>query len=79
VSGPAVQAAVAACKQGIQSQPTLPAGAKTKLEAVCEKAAKGDTNAVKQAAQEVCEEVINNSAVPAGSAKEQALAACKKK
>lgn len=68
--------AIATCKSQIQAQSTLPAGAKTKLEAVCEKAAKGDTAAVKVAAREVCEEVIKNSSVPA-SAQQQALAACK--
>ncbi len=71
--------AVATCKSQIAAQSTLPAGAKSKLEAVCEKAARGDTAAVKVAAREVCEEVIKNSAVPSGSAQEQALAACKAK
>jgi hypothetical protein len=78
-SVPNVQAAVEACKKTIQAQKTLPAPAKAKLEAVCGKAAKGDTAAVHKAAQEVCEEVIENSAVHAGSAREQALAACKTK
>jgi hypothetical protein len=79
VSGPNVAAATAACKQTIHSQSTLSAGAKGKLEAVCAKAARGDTAAVHKAAQEVCEEVIRTSAVPAGSAREHALAACKAK
>jgi hypothetical protein len=70
-------AAVAACKQAIQAQTTLPAGAKGKLEAICAKAASGDQAAVRKVAQEVCEEVVKNSAVPAGAAREQALAACK--
>ncbi len=74
-----IAAAVATCKSQIEAQSTLPAGAKSKLEAVCEKAAKGDTAAVKVAAREVCEEVIKNSPVPAGAAQEQALAACKTK
>jgi len=76
---PNLQAAVAACKQAIQAQRTLTAGAKSKLEAICGKAAKGDTAAIKQAAREVCEEVVKTSAVPAGPAREQALAACKSK
>ncbi len=74
-----IAAAVATCKSQIEAQSTLRAGAKSKLEAVCEKAAKGDTAAVKVAAREVCEEVIKNSPVPAGAAQEQALAACKTK
>lgn len=73
-----VKAATEECKQIIQSQTKLPDGAKKKLEGACEKAAKGDTSAVKTAAREVCEEVVNTSAVPSGSAKEAALASCKK-
>lgn len=79
LSGANVQVAVAACKRAIQAQTTLPAGAKSKLEAACDKAAKGDTSAVKKAAQEVCEEVIKTSKIPAGAAQEQALANCKTK
>jgi hypothetical protein len=78
-SGTAVQQAVVACKHAIQAQTTLPARAKGKLEAVCDKAAKGDTTAVRKVAQEVCSEVINSSAVPPGPAREQAIAACKSK
>jgi hypothetical protein len=78
IGGAAGATAVAACKQAIQAQTTLPAGAKGKLEAICQKAANGDQAAVHKVAQEVCEEVVNNAAVPAGAAKEQALAACKK-
>ena len=73
-----VRAATEECKQIIQSQTKLPEGAKKKLEGACEKAAKGDTSAVKTAAREVCEEVVNTSAVPSGAAKEAALASCKK-
>lgn len=77
-SGTSLQAEVAACKHEIAIQSTLPAGAKAKLEAVCGEAAKGDTAAVKKAAREVCEEVIDKSPVPAAD-KQQALAACKAK
>jgi hypothetical protein len=73
-----IKAATEECKRIIQSQAKLPASAKEKLEGACAKAAKGDTAAVKQAAREVCEEVINKSQVPAGSAKQAALAACRK-
>jgi len=79
LSGATLTQAVALCKQQIKAQTTLPSGAKSKLEAVCEKAAKGDSAAVKQAAREVCEEVVNGAHVPAGAAHEQALAACKAK
>jgi ABC-type phosphate transport system substrate-binding protein len=78
-SSPAVAAAVAACKSGIQSASTLSASTKSKLEGICAKAANGDTDAVRKAAQELCTEVINSSPLPSGSAKEQAIAACKAK
>jgi len=77
--GASVQQQIAACKQEIAAQSSLPAKAKAKLEAVCAKAANGDTAAVKQAAKEICEEVIDGSAVPAGPTREKALAACKGK
>ena len=73
-----IQAAVSECKRIIQSQSKLPASAKVKLEGACAKAAEGDTTAVKKAAREVCEEVIDESPVPIGAAKQAALAACKK-
>lgn len=77
-TSPAGVAAITACKQAIQAQTSLPATAKAKLESVCAKAASGDQAAVRKAAQEVCEEVINKSAVPAGPAKEHALQTCRK-
>jgi predicted lipid-binding transport protein (Tim44 family) len=76
-SGAAIQRAVAACKRTIQAEPSLSARAKSKLEAICGKAAKGDAAAVRKAAQEVCAEVINGSALPAGPERERAVAACK--
>ncbi len=79
LTGASAAEAVEVCKKEIAAQTTLPASAKAKLEGVCDKASKGDSAAVKKAAQEVCEEVINTSAVPAGAAKEEALAACKGK
>jgi hypothetical protein len=73
-----VKAATAECKQIIQQESKLPSGAKSKLEGACSKAAEGDTNAVKVAAREVCEEVIDKSQVPNGTSKEEALKACRK-
>ncbi len=74
-SGGAV--AVAACKQALHEETTLPASAKAKLEGVCDKAGSGNAAEVRKAAEEVCVEVVRSSAVPAGPAKEEALAACK--
>ena len=76
-SNPQIQAAVDECKSIIASESKLPQGAKEKLEGACAKAAKGDTNAVKVAAREVCEEVIDQSPLPS-SAKESAKANCKR-
>ncbi len=46
-------------------KPESPLGdRKEKLASACDKAAKGDTQAVKQAAREVCEEVIQKTALP---------------
>jgi ABC-type glycerol-3-phosphate transport system substrate-binding protein len=70
--------AIEACKHQIQSTRNLSASVRSKLEAVCVKAASGDTAAVKQAGREVCEEVINTSRLPAGASKDKALAACRK-
>ncbi len=78
-SAASIRQEIVQCKQEIAAQSSLPAKAKAKLEAVCAKAAKGDTAAVKQAAREICEEVINGSAVPAGPTREKALSACKGK
>jgi hypothetical protein len=65
------------CKQIVASESKLPARAKEKLQGACSKAAKGDTNAVKRVAREVCEEVIGKSPLPA-SAREAADANCRK-
>jgi hypothetical protein len=76
-SVPAVASAVAACKQGVQAAPTLSSTTKSKLEGICDKAGSGDEEAARKAAKEVCTEIVNSSPLPAGSAKDQALAACK--
>jgi hypothetical protein len=78
-SSPAIQAGVAACKQSIQAQPAMSASVKTKLVDLCQKAANGDTAAVKQATQQVCTEILKASNIPAGPALDQATAACKAK
>jgi hypothetical protein len=74
-----VAQAIAACKSEIKAQSTLPASAKSKLEGICSKVAKGDKKAVRAVAREVCEEVIHGASLPAGATREQALAACRAK
>ena len=69
--------AVAACKRGVQSLPHLQQSIRERLETICQKAASGDVNARRKAAEEACRELVNASPLPAGEAKERALAACK--
>lgn len=69
--------AVASCKRGVQSLPHLKQSTKERLETICEKAASGDVNARRKAAEEACRELVNASPLPAGEARDRALAACK--
>lgn len=75
-SDPAVQQAVATCKATIARAPTLTADLKTKLESICDKAATGNPQDLKQAESQVCTEVIK-ATVPQ-AVQSQALAACPK-
>jgi hypothetical protein len=75
-SNPAVQQAVAACKQSINASPTLSAGVKSKLVGVCDQAATGNPTAIRKATSQVCQEVVKSS-VPS-SAQAAALATCPK-
>ncbi len=72
----AVTAAIESCKSSIDAQPTLAEDVKTDLKSICEKAANGDAAAAAKAAREVCTKIVEAS-VPAGSARDQALGACK--
>jgi TolA-binding protein len=74
---PGGAAAVASCRHGVQSLPHLKQSTKEKLEEICQKAAGGDVNAKRKAAQEACRELVNASPLPAGEARDRALAACK--
>lgn len=75
-SNPAVAQAVAQCKSRINSQPNLRASLKTKLSALCDKAAHGDLSGAKQIAAQVCREIVNATVPKLGRG--LALAACKK-
>ncbi len=66
--------AVASCKTSINSQPSLSATNKAKLDAICDKAGSGDTTGVQKATADVCQQIVRDT-VPA-SAQTQALAAC---
>ena len=68
---------MAACKASVQAAPTLSTDVKNKLTAICDKASKGDETGVRQAAYQVCQEIVK-ATVPAGSAQTTALNACPK-
>lgn len=74
---PSAANAVASCKRGVQSLPHLKQSIRKRLETICEKAAAGDVKAKRKAAQEACRELVNASPLPAGEARDRALAACK--
>jgi hypothetical protein len=71
--------AVARCIHTVQTQTTISASAKATLEKTCEKAASGDTTALQNTARELCVQFVNASHLPAGIARERALAVCKAK
>ncbi len=66
----------AACKRTIQKQLKLSTSAKAELEAFCDKATSGNPAALQKVAQQACA-VLVKASVPAGAARERALAACK--
>ena len=74
-SNPQVEQAIEACKQQIAAQPGISDDVKSDLTEICEKAASGDEQAVRDATKEVCVKLIEEN-VPEGPAREQALAAC---
>jgi hypothetical protein len=70
-------ASVAACHRVIASSPGLTASEKAKVATLCDKAATENPVQVREAAAQICAELVNGSKIPAGTAKSQALAACK--
>jgi hypothetical protein len=74
-NNPQVKQAVEACKQQIAAQPGISDSVKSDLSDICEKAASGDEQAVRDATKEVCTKLVEEN-VPDGPAREQALTAC---
>jgi hypothetical protein len=74
-NNPQVKQAVEACKQQIQAQPGIDASVKADLSKICEKAASGDEQAVRDATKQVCTKLVEAN-VPEGPARDQALTAC---
>lgn len=72
---PQVKAAVASCKQSIDSNPSVKDDIKGDLKAICDKAASGNPEDVKTAIKDVCVKIVE-STVPSGSAQDQAKTAC---
>jgi hypothetical protein len=72
---PQVKAAIEQCKQSIDANPQVSDDIKSDLKALCDKAASGDAKDVAEATKQVCVKIVE-SAVPAGDARDQALAAC---
>jgi thiamine biosynthesis lipoprotein ApbE len=68
--------AVQRCKQSVTAAPTLNASAKSKLESLCDQAAKGNTANLQKTAAQVCQQLIKSS-VPAAE-QATALANCPK-
>ena len=68
---------VAACKRGIQSQTTISARLKGKLEEVCEKAGTGGPE-LHKLTQEVCVDLAEAAHLPASVTRER-IAACEAK
>jgi hypothetical protein len=77
LSPAAAAQAAASCKQKVKAQPTLSASARTRLEQLCSQAATStDRAAIRKATEEACVSLLNASHVPAGVARERALAVC---
>ncbi len=75
-SAAAVAQYVAICKSIIARVPTLSASEKAKVEGICNKAASGDLAGAREAAKEVCIEVIDASPI-SGADKAKDLVECK--
>jgi hypothetical protein len=74
------QQRVAACKHGFQVLSSVSASTKTELERkFCEKPVATSPTAQKQAVQQACVELVKAFHVPAGVARERAVALCKAK
>lgn len=72
---PAVQAAVQSCKDSIENNPQVDDSIKDDLKPICDKAASGNPDDVKEAIQEVCEKIVESS-VPEGDLRDQAMETC---
>lgn len=68
--------AVRNCEQGVNAAEQLSADARDKLTDLCENAASGDPDDVRDAAREVCETIVEDTFPEDSPGRDQALASC---
>jgi hypothetical protein len=73
----ATAAEVAKCREVVAARAGLSASVKAQLDVLCKKASSESPVEVREAAAEVCETLVMNSGLPAGTDRSEALAACK--
>jgi hypothetical protein len=73
---PQIAAVVNACRSDISSAPVLSSSEKSKLAALCQRAATGNAAGATAVAHQVCTEIIRHT-IPSGAARSQALSACR--
>lgn len=74
---PSSSSQVDTCLEGVKRLPSLKADTRARLESICRKGGNGNSEEARKAAVEACEELVKASPLPAGSAKDKALATCK--
>jgi hypothetical protein len=68
--------AVENCEKGVNAAKQLSADAKEKLTDLCEKAASGDPDDVREAAREVCKTIVEDTFPKDAPGRDQALESC---
>jgi outer membrane murein-binding lipoprotein Lpp len=72
-----VAQAQASCRQRVQAATSLSASAKAKLTQLCGQAVSTNPAAIRKATEEACVALLDASHIPAGVARERALALCR--
>ena len=72
---PQVKAAIEQCKASVDNNPQVKDDIKDDIKAICDDAASGDPEDVKQAIKDVCVKIVESS-VPEGDIRDQAMTAC---
>jgi hypothetical protein len=71
-----VDEAIEACKEGVQANSgQLSEDLRNDLEDICEQAAEGDEEEIREASLDICRRVVEET-VPEGATRDQALEAC---